>query len=225
MKIKDVFVSILKGILAGLSIAFGGFLFIVSTTYIKGDIGKALGATLFPIGLFIVCTFSLFLFTGKIGLIFEEKQSKEFYISIPLMLIGNAIGAISLGYILFFIFKDTDIMDRAIEVSNLRLKFDSFSDYLACFIKSSLCGLCVYLAVKAFNQNRLKPVGIFLLFFFIFLFVYAGFEHSIANMYYFSMSNSWSIYAIIDLVLCILGNILGTIPGVLLLKLFNKNNK
>ena len=35
MKASSIFIAILKGILAGLAIAFGGFLFILSTTYIK----------------------------------------------------------------------------------------------------------------------------------------------------------------------------------------------
>ena len=222
MKVSSIFIAILKGILAGLAIAFGGFLFILSTTYIEGEAGKIVGALLFPIGLLLVCSFSLFLFTGKIGLIFEEKQTKEFYISLPLMLIGNAIGAIGFGYILFFIFKDTQVGVRALAVSASRLGFDNFGNYLSCFVKSALCGLCVYLAVKAFAFDRLKPVGIILLFVFIFLFVFAGFEHCIANMYYFSMSNSWGLNAFIDLILCILGNIVGTIPGVLLLKVIKK---
>ena len=222
MKIKDICISLLKGILAGLAISFGGFLFIISTTYISGDLGKLVGSILFPIGLFIVCTFSLFLFTGKVGLFFEEKQKKEFYISLPLMLIGNGVGAISLGYILFFIFKDTEIMDRAIEISNSRLNFTSFSNYLSCLVKSIFCGLCVYLAVKTYALSKRKIIGTFLLFFFIALFVYAGFEHCIANMYYFSMSNSWSVYSLIDLALCISGNIIGTIPGVILIKLIKK---
>ena len=91
---KKLLYSLLMGILAGIAIGLGGLLFIISTTYIKGDLGKAIGALLFPICLFMVCTFGLHLYTGKIGLIFENKQEKSFYLSLPIMFIGNLIGSI-----------------------------------------------------------------------------------------------------------------------------------
>ena len=223
MKISNVFMAILKGILAGLAIAFGGLLFILSTTYIKGDTGKAVGALLFPFGLLTVCAFSLFLFTGKIGLIFEEKQSKEFYISLPLMFLGNLIGAVGFGYLTYFILKDTPIYVRACEVASSKMVFENFGNYLACFLKSAFCGLCVYLAVKAYAYSASKAKGIFLLFAFIFLFVFSGFEHCVANVFYFSAANAWGIvYSLINLGLCVLGNIVGTIPGVLLLKVIKE---
>ena len=69
--IKSLSLSFLKGILAGLSIGLGGFLYIVSIHYISGELGKVIGSFLFAVGLFTVCTFSLHLYTGKIGLVFE----------------------------------------------------------------------------------------------------------------------------------------------------------
>ena len=222
---KTLLMNFLKGILAGLAIGLGGFLFILMTFSIEGELGKVLGSLLFATGLFLVCTFMLSLFTGKVGLIFEKKQETSFYVSLPVMLLGNAVGAVGLGYICFAIFKDMDIMQRAIVVSNLRLGLNSFNDYLGCIVKGLLCGLCVYLAVKSFNSNRLKPVGILLLVTFVFLFVYGGFEHCIANMFYFSFSNSWGLNAFLDLIIVIIMNSLGTIPGVLLFKLVDNNGK
>ena len=222
---KTLVLNFLKGILAGLAIGLGGFLFILMTFLIQGELGKVLGSLLFAVGLFLVCTFSLSLFTGKAGLIFEQKQETSFYLSLPVMLIGNAVGAIGFGYICFAIFKDMEIMQRAIAVSELRTGLNSFNDYLGCIIKGLLCGLCVYLAVKSFAKNRLKPVGIILLATFVFLFVYGGFEHCIANMYYFSFANSWGLNAFLDLIIVIIMNVLGTIPGVLLVKVVEQNGK
>ena len=224
MSFKSVCISLLKGILAGLAIGFGGFLYIAVTSWNSGEIGKILGALLFPIGLFIVCACNLFLYTGKIGLIFEKKQTKEFYISLPLMLIGNILGSLAIGYLCYAIFKNTALLTRAETVSSLRTTFDSYENYFACFLKSFLCGTCVYLAVKSFAFRRMKPTGILLLLFFIAAFVYLGLEHCIANAYYFSFANSWSdpkVY--IDMSLCVLGNSLGTIPGVFLIKVIKKD--
>ena len=216
--------QLLLGILAGLAIGLGSFLFILCKAYIPGEWGSILGSILFAIGLFLVCTFSLSLYTGKIGLVFEKKQETKFYISLPVMFIGNAIGIIGLGYLCYAIFKDTDVYQSAVNATLARTAvfddFKEFTDILKTFFKGFACGLCVYLAVKAFAFNRLKPIGISLLVFFVFMFVYFGFEHCIANMFYFSMANGWTGGAFIDLLIVVLANSLGTIPGVYLLKLF-----
>ena len=215
---KDLLYSFLKGILAGAAIGVGGFLYILMTFLINGELGKVLGSILFAVGLFTVCAFSLHLYTGKIGLVYEGKQTKTFYLSLPVMILGNAVGAIGLGYICFFIFKDLDIYQTALGAANSRLVFESFDNFLSCSIKSLLCGLCVYLAVKSFAYKRISFIGIFLLVLFVFIFVYCGFQHCIANMFYFSFANRWCGEAAINLALCILFNSFGPILGVLLIK-------
>ena len=220
---KDLLFSFLKGILAGLAIGVGGFLYILMTFLIQGELGKVLGSILFAVGLFTVCTFYLHLYTGKIGLVYEKKQDKSFYISLPIMLIGNAIGAIGLGYICYFSFRNLDIFQVAVNTAYVRLVFDNFNDYLSCCIKSLLCGLCVYLAVKSFAYKRISVLGTLLLVMFVFIFVYCGFQHCIANMFYFGFANAWGWQAAVDLVLCILFNSIGPVLGVLLLKANQKN--
>lgn len=221
---KNVFFNFLKGILAGLAIGFGGFLFVLMTYLLPNELGKALGSLLFAIGLFTVCTFSLSLYTGKIGLIYEEKKDLTFYLSLVSMIIGNAIGAFSLGYICYFAFRNWDIYQTALNTANSRLVFETFHDYLSCMIKSFLCGTCVYLAVKFFGLNRLKPLGIFLLVVFVFIFVYSGYQHCIANMFYFGFANTINGNAFINLALCILFNSFGPIIGVMLFKLIKKSS-
>ena len=219
---KNLLLSFIKGILAGLAIGLGGFLYILMVRYVEGELGKILGALLFAVGLFLVCTFRFSLYTGKIGLIYEKKQTKEFYISLPIMLIGNAVGAFLLGYICYFIFRNTDVLNTVNNTCLVRTSLNTYNDYFACIVKSILCGLCVYLAVYAFNKNRLKPVGVTLLVFFVFLFVYSGFQHCIANMFYFGFGNHINAYTFINLTLCIVGNSIGPIFGVMLIKLINK---
>ena len=226
--VKKQLLQFLLGILAGLAIGLGSFLFVITKTYVPGEYGKILGSIVFSIGLFLVCTFMLSLYTGKIGLVFEKKQEAWFYISLPVMIIGNAVGAVGLGLLCYLIFKgNEDVMKTITGVCDIRsAQFDhieSAEPFLVTFIKGFACGFCVYLAVKSFAANRLKPVGIILLVFFVFLFVYFGFEHCIANMFYFSMGFKWTGGAFINLFLVILANSLGTIPGVFMLKLFSKN--
>ena len=221
---KTLFINFYKGILAGLAIGLGGFLYILMCHYIPGELGKVLGSLLFAVGLFTVCTFYLSLYTGKIGLIYEGKKDKAFYLSLPTMLIGNAIGSIALGYICYFIFKDTSIMTTVNDVVNSRLVLYTFNDYLSLMVKSFLCGVCVYFAVKLFALNRLKPLGIIALVGFVFLFVYCGFQHCIANMFYFGFGNAYiNAYTYINLLFCILFNSLGPIFGVLVFKIIDSS--
>ena len=223
---KKYLICFAKATLAGLAIGLGGFLYILMVSLFKdslSELGNILGSILFSIGLFLVCTFSLNLYTGKIGLVYEGKKEKEFYISLPIILLGNAIGAFALGYACFFIFKNTFIYEAALNAANKRLIFNAPLDYVTTCIKSFLCGLCVYLAVKCFLLNRLKPIGITLLVFFVFLFVYCGFQHCIANMFYFGMANTINWYTLINLLLVILFNSFGPIIGVLIFKLIEKS--
>ena len=213
---KKILITFLKGILAGLSIGLGGFLFIILSHFVSGELGKVLGSIFFAVGLFLVCTFGFNLYTGKIGLIYEGKKDKEYLTSLPIMLVGNAVGAFGLGYICYFIFKDTEVMNTVNAACLSRTSLDTFNDYLSCIVRSFLCGVCVYLAVKSFNSDRLKPVGILLLVFFVFVFVYAGFQHCIANMFYFGFGNHINLYTFINLILVIIFNSFGPIIGVLL---------
>lgn len=222
---KTQLLSFVKGILAGLAIGLGGFLYVLMVHFVQGELGRVLGSLLFAVGLFTVCTCMFHLYTGKIGMVYEGKQTKDFYISLPVMLIGNAIGAFGFGFALWAIFKDTSVMETVNRICSSRATLASFDDFLAVIVQSTLCGVCVYLAVKAFSLNRLKPIGILLLVFFVFVFVYSGFQHCIANMFYFGFGNHINGYTFINLAFCILFNSLGPIFGVLLVKLIKNIQK
>ncbi len=220
---KNVLISMLKGFLAGLAIGLGGFLYVLMINFVEGELGKILGSLLFAVGLFLVCTFYLYLYTGKIGLIYEGKQNKEYYISLPIMLVFNALGAFALGYLCYFIFRNnTQMMETVNGVCSSRITLSSLDNYLSCIVKSLLCGLCVYLAVKCFSLNRLKPIGISLLVLFVFIFVYCGFQHCIANMFYFGFGNHMKINTLINLLIVIACNSIGPLLGVAIFKLIEK---
>ena len=69
--VKYQLLSFLKGILAGLAIGVGGFLYILMICYVPSELGKVLGSLLFAVGLFTVCSLQLHLYTGKIGCVYE----------------------------------------------------------------------------------------------------------------------------------------------------------
>jgi MFS-type transporter involved in bile tolerance (Atg22 family) len=73
----------LGGLLAGISIAIGG------TVFLSLD-NKVLGALFFTVGLFAVCTFGFNLFTGKVCYVFE--QDRAYALNLPLIWLGNLAG-------------------------------------------------------------------------------------------------------------------------------------
>jgi len=220
---KKISLTFLKGILAGLAIGLGGFTFILFTFLLDNEVGKVIGSFTFAIGLFLVCTFSLNLYTGKIGLIYEEKKDKRFFLDLLIMYVGNICGAVAIGYLCYFIFKDQDIFNRVKTVSSSRIVFNDFYDYLRCMVQSFLCGTCVYLAVRTYAFAKNKALGILLLVLFVFVFVYSSYQHCIANMFYLAFGNeygNWQAY--INILICTLFNSLGPILGYLVLKVFSK---
>ena len=81
MKALKTFVG---GILAGISIAVGGTVFLSLSD-------KVLGALFFTVGLFAVCTFGFNLFTGKVCYVFD--QDRQYALGLPLIWLGNLAGA------------------------------------------------------------------------------------------------------------------------------------
>ena len=75
-----------------------------------------------------------------------------------------------------------------------------------------MCGVLVYLAIlsyKQFKQVYLKIIGIFLA---IGLFVFLGFDHCIANMFYFAFAWTYGNgVTYLALAVVTLGNSLGAI--------------
>ena len=204
----------LFGIYAGMAIGFGGMLNIIANTYISSPaiIGKLLGSLLFPIGLTMVCFFSFNLFTGKIGYVFDND--KKYLIFLLFVYIGNILGSLLMGGFCRVVFAETAMQETVNAIALKKLwNFNlEFLPIMKTFAGSVLCGVLVYLAILSFKEFKkiyLKIIGIFLS---IGLFVFLGFDHCIANMYYFAFAWTYgSGVTYLALALVTLGNSLGAI--------------
>ena len=77
------------------------------------------------------------------------------------------------------------------------------------FILSICCGLLMYLAVNGYKVVK-DNIGRYLsVFLGVIVFILCGFEHSIANMYYFSVANMWTLKTCEYLLIMIIGNGIG----------------
>lgn len=186
-----------KSFLAGIMIAIGGTVFLS----IKN---KVIGASLFSIGLFGVLIYNLNLYTGKIGYLitnFNLKYIKELIIT----LIGNFIGACSVGFILRYTRIYDKIYEKSLILANTKLN----DNILSIFILSIFCGLLMYYAVNGFKKQT--DFGKYLVVYLgVAVFILCGFEHCIANMYYFSVADIWSLKTLGYTGIMVLGNSIGS---------------
>ena len=186
--------KILSGVSAGILISIGGSIFLSCEN-------KVVGAVLFSVALLCICYKGYSLFTGKIGFI-PEKHDKEAVSVLLLGLLGNAIGTVAFGWLL-------RVAVPAIGAAAEPLcqgKLDNQALWQT-LVRGVMCGVLMYLAVSIFRDKK-TPIGIL---FCIPVFILSGFEHSIADIFYFAASGIVSMKAFAFLWTVIAGNAIGAV--------------
>lgn len=191
-KIIDIF---LRSFMTGIAIAVGG------TVYLSCG-NKYLGAFLFGTGLFVILSFGFNLFTGKVGYAVEREPA--YLGELGIIWLGNFAGA-AVSAFLILQTRIAGIGDKAKELSDIKLS----DGLLSIFILAFFCGILMFIAADG-NKNIKNPVGqILAIFLPVVVFIISGFEHCIANMYYFTISGSWSAKALGYMMIMTLGNAAG----------------
>ena len=186
--------EILSGVSAGILISIGGSIFLSCEN-------KVVGAVLFSVALLCICYKGYSLFTGKIGFI-PEKHDKEAISVLLLGLLGNAIGTVAFGWLLRVAIPSIGAAAETL----CQGKLDNQALWQT-LVRGVMCGVLMYLAVSIFRDNK-TPLGIL---FCIPVFILSGFEHSIADIYYFAASGIVSLKAFAFLWTVIAGNALGAV--------------
>ena len=199
----------LFGIFAGLAIGLGSLVYTVVSAYLTDVTGMIFASALFSVGLILVCVLGLQLYTGKIGVVFDGETKRDVgynAICLPIMLVGNTIGAFALGILCHFIFMNVpEVANRIAAIAQGKITSNTV------FLQGILCGALVYIAVYFFKnlQNYgMKIIGIITA---VTLFVYCGFQHCIANMFYFGMDFSWKLEYLWNILIVILTNSIGAL--------------
>ena len=180
-----------SGILAGIMIAIGG------SVYLSCE-NKVVGAVLFSVALLTICLRGYSLFTGKIGFI-PEKHGREEFSVLLLGLLGNLLATAACGFALRFAIPKIGEAAETACSAKLALGFPET------LIRAVFCGILMYIAVSIY-RDRKSLVGIL---FCIPVFSLSGFEHSIADMFYFAASGTVSLKAFGFIWTVILGNAIG----------------
>ena len=190
----------LNALLAGLFIGMAG------TVYLAVP-NANLGAFLFAFALMTILCYGFKLFTGAIGYLMTQKRADIFSYLITLILIwlGNLGGCFAVGSLVRSTRTFALIEARVMSVCNAKLNDDPASLLILAFF----CGILMYLAVDTFKRDLPPVIRMTNVFLCVMVFIISGFEHCIANMYYFSVAGMWSWNNLALVLWMTLGNALG----------------
>ena len=190
-----VFVS---SILAGTCIGFGGIIYLMSSS-------KVLGSMFFAIGLLTICSYGFHLYTGKVCYVFQNN--KKFALQIPIVWFGNLIGTGITALIVLATRNGEAIAQAASAICDVKMN----DSYLSLFMLGIFCNIMIYISVEGYNKIQYELGKYISLFLGVMVFILSGFEHSVADMFYFWAANNWSVESVIRLGVITLGNAVGGI--------------
>ena len=179
---------------AAIMISIGGGVFLAC-----GD-NRYWGAILFSVALLTICYLGLYLYTGKIGYLVEDHSPKNLA-TLGVGLLGNLAVTCPVGMLVRRAIPN--LGQRAQEICQLKLEQSCGST----LVRAIFCGVLMYIAVEIFRSKK-SPIGVL---FGIPVFILAGFEHSIADMFYFGASGIASGKIASFEVAAVLGNSIGSV--------------
>lgn len=185
----------LKAAAAGITIGIGGAVYLTLEN-------RVIGAVLFGVGLYTIVLNGLFLYTGKVGYLISAKDKKAYILQLIFTWLGNFAGT-ALAAAAISATRIRNLRRTAEVICKTKLADTPHS----ILILAVFCGILMYAAVDGFREKG-NPL---ILFFCVTVFILCGFEHCIANMFYFSLAGAWSLRAVIYLLLMTLGNSAGGI--------------
>lgn len=189
----------IKAILAGVMIGLSGLVYLSVEN-------KIVGSFLFSFGLITILSQGWSLYTGKIGYITTSTAKY-----IPVWLFGNYLGTYfaAVGAQLT---NPVDIYQRATILCQAKL----LQPWPVVLTLSILCGIMMTLAVDGYRHTLgSHPILVIMP---IMIFILSGFEHSIANMFYYNLASIWSWKTVGYIFI----NIVGNAVGALIIQYFNK---
>ena len=190
--IKNLVLSIYSGLCIGL----GG------TAYLSCD-NKVLGSFLFGLGLFTILNFGFNLFTGKVGYFVNNKPSYWGFLGI--VWLGNFIGTFLFARMIAATRYGATLQAKACALYLVK-NGDSIVSLL---ILGIFCGMLMFIAADGFKSIENQAGKVVVVFLPVMVFILSGFEHCIADMFYFSLAGDFSTLMLKSLVVITVGNSIG----------------
>jgi len=180
-----------------LSVAAGLFIGIGGSVFLACD-SRYVGAVLFAVALLSICYLGLYLYTGKIGYI-AMNHDKASVLAVLVTLCGNFLGTLASGLAVGYV--KPAYMETAQAMCETKLLAAPGQVFLA----GVFCGILMYTAVELYKSGK-TPLGIL---FCVPVFILAGFEHSVADMFYFFTARLFTGETFLFLLIVVLGNTVG----------------
>jgi len=208
------------GVLAGGFIGIGSLFatLVLSDSTLGFAASRLLAGLTFSIGLILVVVAGAELFTGNNLLVMAcvagRISLKRFVANLVTVFCANFVGAFCLALIVF-LSHHGQMNHGAVEATAMKVAASKAQlPFADAFFKGILCNLLVCLAVWLAMAGRTVSDKVLAIVFPVSAFVAAGFEHSVANMYFFSLG--WLMHAdvtpqgmLTNLVAVTLGNVVG----------------
>lgn len=172
----------LYAVLAGCCIGLGGIVYLRIKDAFDG--ANIIGAMLFTVGLFTICARGYNLFTGKACYIFDNPPS--YALTLAIIWLGNLMGCILFSSVLHLtsLCGENGIDAAAAVLVEAKMN----CGLLDLFVLAVICNMCIFLATNGYVSIP-HEVGKYLaLFFGVMVFILAGTEHSVADMFFWSLS-------------------------------------
>lgn len=207
-KVKNGWLETVKefllSVLAGMSISFGCVAFLASNN-------KIVGSLFFVVGLFIILNFGFSLYTGKICYALDNKPN--YILKLLLIWFGNVVGAILMA-LMVGATRLMSLHDAVLNVVSAKLE----DNVLSLFVLGIFCNMLIFVAVYGYKNFENILAKMVALFFGVSVFVLCGFEHCIADAFYFAFAGSYSIKTLLYLLMITLGNTVGGLFFPLMIK-------
>lgn len=181
------------GTVAGGFIGLGALFFtiVASDAQLSFGVSRVLGGVVFSLGLILVVVAGAELFTGNNLLVMAWADGKittsELARNWLLVYPANAVGAIGLA-IVVYLSHHGDMNQGAVGLTYVKIAAAKTAlPFWEAFFKGVLCNLLVCLGVWLAMAGRSVTDKVLAIVFPIAAFVAAGFEHSVANMYFISL--------------------------------------
>ena len=201
MSIKKLSKDLSSAILAGIFISLGASASLAAPS-------KIAGAAIFTLGLTAVLVFKANLFTGKCGYLVSRDTNRDYLLYLAVIWLGNLLGCICTAAVL----RSTTVgngflltyQDKLVDL--VRTKGSST------IVTSILCGALMYIAVEGFKRQSKDNIvlGTVCYLSAVAAFVMCGFEHCVADMFYFSLAGYVNWNTLLFLIGVTFGNIIGS---------------
>ncbi|MBQ7206864.1 MAG: formate/nitrite transporter family protein [Lentisphaeria bacterium] len=198
---KDFLPTLRGAFSAGLFIGLAGTVFLSVPDRFSG-------AFLFGFGLLTIVCCGFKLYTGAVGyLVLQGAAAGKYLRTLAVIWIGNFLGTLCVGTALRFSRVGAPLAERAQALCRIKAA-DSWTSLL---VLSFFCGILMFLAVDTFRRKEEVPSVIrgAMVFLCVMVFILSGFEHCVADMYYFSVAGMWTRETLLRTLWMTLGNSLG----------------